>query len=115
MTDNTGKYTSFEYDTSSELTRVVFPYAGALRWAYRDFTFSGNKTIREVQNRFLTKAAGATEVTYALVRDDPADAATLTHGYKCLTDPRGIGQKCWFFDNNGINWSVGPPTRRAER
>jgi RHS repeat-associated protein len=80
--------------TSGELTRVVLPQGGALRWDYRAFTYSGDRTLREVQNRYLTKAAGATEQGWGFYHDDAASSPI--HQWTVLADPSGSG-KTWFF------------------
>ena len=52
---------NFEYGSlnSGELSRVIFPYAGDLRWDYRAFTYGNTHQLREVQYRRLTKANGS--------------------------------------------------------
>jgi len=45
----------FTYNTnnSGELTKVRFPYGGSLGWQFRDFAFSDNRVIRDMQIRTL--------------------------------------------------------------
>lgn len=54
---------SFEYGSNGagELTKVIFPYQGELRWTYADFNFSGSRTIREVSEERLGDAMGGFE------------------------------------------------------
>ncbi|HEY3416854.1 MAG TPA: hypothetical protein VGM23_08225, partial [Armatimonadota bacterium] len=89
---------SFEYSLGTgELTRAVLPYGGDLRWTYRNFTYAGNRTLREVQYRYLTKSAGETPVLYPFTHDDVAGSL---HAWTTLNDPDGT-QKAWWFGANG--------------
>lgn len=92
--------TSFEYGNGGELSRVVFPYGGDLRWQYRDFTYTGSRTYREVQYRQLTKQSGAATTTYTITRNDAADVNYSVHSEATLADPGGVGQRKWFFRTN---------------
>ena len=91
---------SFEYAGTGEMTRAVLPYGGDLRWTYRDFTYAGSRTLREVQIRSLVKSAGETPVAYGIIRNDAADANGSVHSWTVLYDPTGA-QKVWWFDGNG--------------
>src|SRR5260370_12021821 len=112
---------SFEYSGGSgELSRVVLPYGGALRWAYRSFTFAGGKTVREVQYRYLAKQSGAAETTYSMLRDDAADANNGIHYFGGIYDPTGA-TKGWYFAVGPAWWNgllaiyvngLGPNIRR---
>ena len=92
---------SFEYSGNlGELTRVIFPYGGDLRWAYRGYTYYGAQTLREVQYRYLSKSAGAPLNTYTFVRDDSGGAY---HAWAALQNPGGTGEKAWWFNSGGLN------------
>ena len=39
--------------TTGELATYTLPYGGRIRWTYRDFTFTGNRTVRELYERWL--------------------------------------------------------------
>ena len=82
----------YDASGSGELTQVNLPYGASLRWAYQSFTFNGTRTLREVANRYLTKAAGATETNYAFAHD-PGDSGRTIHALTTLNDPGGVGQK----------------------
>jgi YD repeat-containing protein len=103
---------SFEYTGGSgEMSKVTFPFGGSIRWAYRSFTFTGSKTVREVQYRYLKKSTTATETTYTLTRDDANNPNNPVNAYTCVADPSGIGQKCWFFNTTPSSWMMGLNTR----
>ncbi len=92
-------------NNSAELTKAIFPYGGELRWDYRDFTFTGTRTLREVQYRHLVKSAGAALATYTLQRDEAGDAARTLHRYAQVVDPSGPSKVWWFTVTSG--WSTG--------
>jgi hypothetical protein len=108
VTMGTSRHHQFEYGTSGagEMSRVIFPYGGDLRWAYRDFTFLGNRTLREVQCRYLTKASGAATQTYTIYRDDGGDANRTVHSYAHLYDPGGTGSRMWYFMSDLGTWEM---------
>ena len=82
---------SFEYSGNlGELTRVIFPYGGDLRWAYRGYTYYGAQTLREVQYRYLSKSAGAPLNTYTFVRDDSGGAY---HAWAAAQNPAGRARR----------------------
>jgi len=95
------------------LTRITLPYGGALRYQYRSFTYGSGVTVREVQNRYLTKAAGATEAQYSFVHDDAADASLSLHGYTFVVDPSGPANGWWFSSEAG--WRLGLATAHERR
>ncbi|MFN0101277.1 MAG: hypothetical protein ACKV2U_04200, partial [Bryobacteraceae bacterium] len=89
---------SFEYGVNGagELTKVIFPYKGELRWAYGDsITYSNGQKLREVRYRYLVKQLGATPTTYTLEYDP--DTTVPMHRYGLVKDPNGISQKLWYF------------------
>jgi RHS repeat-associated protein len=97
---------TFEYSGGSgEMTRIVLPYGGSLRWAYRNFLFAGGKTIREVQYRYLSKASGAAETQYTLSRD-PNDSNLGWHSGATLADPTGALRN-WTFTTSPSTWLDG--------
>jgi RHS repeat-associated protein len=99
---------TFEYaGGSGEMSKVTLPYGGIIRWAYRQFTYGGGKTVREVQYRYLTMVSGGTETTYSLTRDDANNPNNPVNGYTCVADPSGIGQKCWYFNTTASSWMMG--------
>lgn len=97
---------NFEYSGgAAELSRVVLPYGATLRWAYRNFTFSGPKTIREVQYRYLAKSAGFAETQYAISRN-ANDSNLGWHSSGALTDATGA-IKNWTFNVSPTSWLDG--------
>ncbi len=83
----------FQYDASGsgELAQATLPNGGHLRWVYTPFTFSGSRTQREVQTRYLAKASsGGTETAYAFTRN-AGDSTLTVHSSLVLDDPSGIG------------------------
>jgi RHS repeat-associated protein len=82
------------YDSSGELTQATLPYSGHLRWTYTGFTYQGQRSLREVQNRYLSKD-GSTETTYALTHE--ITSGSIVHQFTTITDPSGTGQNTWNF------------------
>jgi len=93
---------SFEYGTNSagELTKVIFPQGGELRWSYRDFTYQSSKKQREMASRSLVLTSGATALNYTLTRDDAGDAGRSIHRYTRVLDPSGVGEKKFWFETS---------------
>ncbi len=102
---------NFQYDPggSGELTTATFPFGGKIRWAYRSFTYNSSRTLREVQNRYLTMNPGGTEsAAYAFTRNDAVDAGLSLHSGVTLDDPSGIGEKAWTFSTStSTPWQLG--------
>ena len=89
---------TFEYggNGAGELTKVIFPYKGELRWAHGDsITYSNQQKLREVKYRYLVKQLGAPATGYTLEYD--ADTTVPMHRYGLVKDPNGISQKLWYF------------------
>jgi len=107
---------AFEYNSmnAGELSRVIFPYGGDLRWEYRAFTYSNGHTLREVQYRKMTASSGGTPVTYTVARDDAGDAGRLTHAWATLDDAGGAARKKWFFDTGVASAFFGMATQFDE-
>jgi hypothetical protein len=56
---------SFEYGTGyGEMTRMVGPFGGDLRWQYRTYTYGSGASYREVQSRQMTPSSGASQFTW---------------------------------------------------
>ncbi|MEZ5403816.1 MAG: RHS repeat-associated core domain-containing protein [Bryobacteraceae bacterium] len=94
----------FDYDTvgAGELTKVTFPYGGYFRWAYRDFSYSGGRKIREVYRRYMNdqvaQAGLPAEDEFQFTFDDAGDANRSFHQYTKmkLVSPDALRQ--WTFD-----------------
>ena len=92
-----GGSNGFEYyGTTGELQRVTLPYGGKLRWVYRDFTFSGNRTVREVLSRYLQQNAGGGETVHNVWHDDGTDAGLSYHSVSEIYST--VGQRVWYFN-----------------
>jgi hypothetical protein len=87
----------FTYNPCGELVASTLPYGGTLRWEYRSFMYPGDRTLREVQYRYLTKAPGASETTYTFYHDD---GSTQLHAWGAMEDPSGPG-RAWYFYTDG--------------
>ncbi|MGO9095977.1 MAG: hypothetical protein ACLQGV_12210, partial [Bryobacteraceae bacterium] len=90
--------------TSGELTQVILPNLGWLRWVYRTFTYPGSHSLREVQYRYLAKSATSGETTYTFAHDD--SATSPVHAWTTLGDPTGSG-KYWSFFTDTTQWTAG--------
>ncbi|MBL8177793.1 MAG: hypothetical protein JNK48_24155 [Bryobacterales bacterium] len=89
---------TFEYivNGAGELTKVTLPFQGELRWTHSEFTFAGNRAVREVTQRQLVKQNGATPWTYSISHPS-GDTAYSTRSQATLDDPSGTGQRVWYF------------------
>jgi hypothetical protein len=107
----------FQYGSngSGELTQVTFPYGGTMGWAYRNFTYTGSRTLREVQTRNLTPMVGGAQWTYPFTRNDSVDAGLSLHSGATLDDASGVGEKAWTFNTSGAAWQLGLVTRFEDR
>ena len=119
-TTTAGSYV-FSYDSSgggtptsaSELTQVVFPWGGPLRWEYQNVTYAYNtgttRLLREVRNRYLAAdSAGATEWTYPFTHSDDGTTIAVVHADTKIADPSGVGAKKWtFITSSSSAWQVG--------
>jgi hypothetical protein len=101
------QYASAGSGTSGELTHVTTMYGGVLGWAHRSFTYTGSRTFREVQYRYLTMQSGGTQYTYTFTRNDTTDAGLSIHSGVTLDDPSGIGEKAWTFTTSGTFYLLG--------
>jgi hypothetical protein len=90
-------YTPWSYDISGELASVIQPNGGWIRWDYRGFTYPGNRSLREIQYRYLGKSAGGGETTYTFAHDDSPSGQL--HAWTTLADPSGPGKR-WNFNTN---------------
>jgi RHS repeat-associated protein len=109
---------SFTYDASgsAELSTVTTPFGGRIRWAYRPFTYVGSRTLREVQDRYVTTTYSGTESqAYVFTRNDSVDEGLTIHSGVTIDDPSGIGEKAWTFSTTGSAWQLGMTTLYADR
>jgi YD repeat-containing protein len=91
---------TFYYTPYSELSRIVYPYGGELRWEFRDFTYTGSRTVREVQYRWLRKAIGAVETLNSFGHDDGGDATRSYHAMSFIVGSGLPGDKVWYFNTD---------------
>ncbi|MCW5980888.1 MAG: hypothetical protein KIT09_22595 [Bryobacteraceae bacterium] len=109
----TAGYHTFEYGTNNaaELSRVTLPRGGTLRWAYRDFTYTGSRTLREVETRWLN--AGAGELRYDIQRPS-GDSTKTVHSQATLLDAGGAAKRVWTFSTSTAPadaWKIGLTTQ----
>jgi len=108
-----GMQYTFAYNTSGELTSVVFPHGGTLSWDYRSYTYPGSRKLREVQYRHLSKATGIDPTTYTFYHDDVG--SSQLHTWTAMADPSGPG-RLWGFSTGStgplgaFNWYEARPT-----
>ena len=101
MTRSPYLYTDFTYSTnnSGELVQATLPYGGTLLWYYRDFTYTGSITFREIQSRQLkTTSTGAVFSGHWFQHDDASDASRSFHSWGRIDDTSGSNSgKIWYF------------------
>jgi hypothetical protein len=92
--------------TDGDMTQVQLPQGGQLTWSYDSFTYNGNRSLEEVQSRYLLATSGGTQYTYTFARTDPSNSVTV-HSAVALDDASGA-EKYWSFNTNtSIPWSLG--------
>ena len=121
--------TSFAYNqvtggSTGELTQMTTPYGGHLRWAYTQYTLSGSRTFREVQNRYLLMCAssmaaycsanGGTETEHVLVRYG-GDGSNSVHYWAWLVDIAAPAAKVWYFQTDTTQFNGGLQTIYQQR
>jgi hypothetical protein len=86
---------TFQYgaNEAGELTKVIFPYGGELRWDYRTFTYAGNRSYREVQYRHLQRQAGGPVWQYTFTHDDATAAGDTLHNRTTVLDASGTADR----------------------
>jgi hypothetical protein len=82
----TGLTHGFQYNSSGEMTGVTFPLGGNIEWLYRDFTYLGDRTIREVYRRNLTATSGGPSTAHLIWRHDEVDPGGTLHYLTVLWD-----------------------------
>src|SRR5581483_1001361 len=106
--------TSFVYDANGgELNKVTFPYGGSLEWAYASYALNG-RTLREVQNRYLTMSSGDTRHVYQITRDG-GDSSRNVHLYGGLIDYDSNAAKVWWLQTDTTQINAGLVTEFDER
>ena len=86
-------------------------------WAYTNMTYTTggiSRTLREIQNRYLTMSSGGTQLTYA-ISHDPGDSGRTFHYSTVLDDAGGQGEKAWFFQTDSAQHGFGLQTVYSER
>ena len=93
--------TSFTYDGSAELTKIILPYGGYLAYNYTTTTYTSGISYREVQQRHLASdGTGATDIAYPLAHE--SSPGSTVHQYTTIVDPSGTGEKYWVFATSGL-------------
>jgi len=97
---NIGTYHQFTYASSGELSKIVLPYRGYLRYTYITQSYSSNgRSYRNIFDRFLSKD-GSTEVQYELGWGTlSADVPPSVY----VWDPSGHAVKYWTFSTSGAS------------
>jgi RHS repeat-associated protein len=96
---NIGTSYGFTYDSAAELTKVVLPYKGYLRYDYNKVTYPDGMTYRMVQNRYFSMD-GVTEDQYKFNWCSlGTDFVTCTS----LVEPSVNAGKIWYFSNSGAS------------
>ena len=96
-TSGIGTQYNFTYDGSGEMTEVVLPYRGYIKWIYSSMIYSSGLTQREVLTRKLSKD-GSTETIYSFFHES---SASTIHQCTILDDPGNVGEKYWGFNTSG--------------
>lgn len=105
---------TFEYtNIYAELTKVIFPYGGELRYVYSGFAYAGGHKLREITSRSLVKQPGAAPSAYVLSRD-AGDSARPMHYLASINDPSGTAKDIWYF-STAADWTMGLQTRHEKR
>jgi YD repeat-containing protein len=83
---------SFQYGTGSgEMTRMVAPLGGDLRWTYRTYTYGNGVSYREVQTRQMTPTSGASQFTWNV----NFDSNPTLHASTSIADLGAGTSKVW--------------------
>jgi len=93
---------TYDSDNSGDLTQVNLPTGGGLAWTYRNVTYTGSITYRELATRSLSSDL-VTWATYSLAHETtPANL----HQFTTVSDPSGTSQKYWAFSLTGANTGI---------
>ena len=84
---------TFAYDAggSGELTTMTTPYGGQFIWQYTSRALQ-NRSLREIEYRYLRKAVGGALTSVQLTRD-PGDTARTETGIERIQAPQTVRQK----------------------
>ncbi len=79
-----------------ELTQMDTPGGGHLRWTYGSFTYIGNRTLRDINGRYLQMSLTSPELSYGIwfINNDPN---LPFHTNSAIDDPDGNGEKAYAF------------------
>jgi hypothetical protein len=107
--------TSFTYDASGtgELYQVTTPYQGYIRWTYRSATLNGQRTVREMYQRFVGTGQGS-QMQYSLERY-PGDSNYSIHLYGQMMDYNANASKVWWFQTSTTQPEAGLQTKYQGR
>ena len=86
----------FQY-TGTELTRMITPYGGYLNWRYRNFTYAGSRTFREVDLRGFNSIQPNVTLNHSIAHADATDAGLSHHSWTSLWDDQNTSNKLWSF------------------
>jgi hypothetical protein len=101
-TTGLGVSASFLYGLGTgEMTQMTTPLGGSLSWQYRTYTYSGNRSYREVQTRQMTPLAGQTGNTWNITLDN----ASNLHTTATVADVGAGTSKVWTYTSAGLTSS----------
>src|SRR5258708_30744767 len=74
-------------------------------------TYTGNRSQREVQTRYLAMSSGASELAYTFA----ASLGNSFHYWTTIDDADGVSEKAWWFQNDSSQPSFGLQTAFEHR
>ena len=101
MVNTLNTTTSFTYDGSAEVTKIVLPYGGYLAYNYTTTAYTSGISYREVQQRHISSSGtNSTDLAYPLAHE--SSPGSTVHQYTTIVDPSGTGEKYWTFATSGL-------------
>jgi RHS repeat-associated protein len=116
----TGLKHNLEYQLSGssytgELRKITLPYGGYFRYVYGETAFQGNRNLRAVEQRILSKN-GVEEKTYSFSRDVPNNTGGTVHAYTRVRDASLNSEKEYQFHTGTAEpWKLGLLYKRIDR
>ncbi|MEZ5403660.1 MAG: RHS repeat-associated core domain-containing protein [Bryobacteraceae bacterium] len=114
VTNSLGLKHQFEYGTNSagELSKVIYPYGGEIRWEYQTFTATGGNNVREVRwRRLKPDPLSGTLWNYEFTWDFAGDAARSIHAWKAVIDASLAARRVWTFQQSSSAPDLGLATK----
>jgi len=92
-TTGIGVSTGFQYSGAGEMTQLTTPLGGVLQWQYRTYSYSGPRSYREVQTRYMQPLSGGTTYTWNIQMDSNPNL----HASTTVADVGAGTSKVWGF------------------